>query len=178
MLYVCTGDHRRHLTENATHVRLVSGCLSVVHLERAPSSNTIQAGPSINWMVDVSAHYFWHATPSWRKWTALEEDKLSRPHHIITRFALNTPFRPNQPGYVSYHDRCQMLGVINFQLRQVRLSAQFLYKVMTEATHTTTLQFVTLFYPICTHKTSISVIKPIGLPSMQIGNIKEQSSII
>lgn len=88
-------------------------------------------------MVDVSAHYFWHATPSWRKWTALEEDKLSRPHHIITRFALNTPFRPNQPGYVSYHDRCQMLGVINFQLRQVRLSAQFLYKVMTEATHTT-----------------------------------------
>lgn len=71
-----------------------------------------------------------YATSSWRKWTAVESNALSKPHHIVTRYALGSSFRPNQPNYIAYNDRCTLLNVATFQDRQLRLSAQFFYKIM------------------------------------------------
>lgn len=77
-----------------------------------------------------------YAAPIWTNKTRSIMDRIEAPQKRITRFALGKAFRPNQPNYMPYLERCAVIGIPTATQRAYLLTALFTKKLSLKLTYT------------------------------------------
>lgn len=71
-----------------------------------------------------------YATFVWDRRRRFQSQSLTDGHRRATRTAIGTSWRPNQPNYVSYENRCRRLDILTLNQRKNVLAASFAAKLL------------------------------------------------